>query len=167
MDADLRELVRRYSAVMQPFVQASKRVETNLGTHIRQYEVPFNLQQLERALWEQSSNESARYHEAIVPIEISSDAYHSVKVAQTRFSNEKYGLLAILRDDGKVFLRIEIVDDELGFPVLIDYTKHVKLTIEDLQKKEVASSTLHGVSTAEFDFKDLGSNSYTARLQPL
>src|SRR3989344_9087544 len=111
MDAILQQLVSDLSRLMQPAIKASANVRRDLEAHIRQFEVPFDLEPLDRALREHRRNDIARYNDATA----AADFYgvqSGLRVANASFFNKNYSLMAILRDDNRLLLYITIVDPE-------------------------------------------------------
>ena len=60
----LQQLVRDLNRMTQPAVQASANVRRDLETHLRQFEVPFSLEPLARALGGQRSIGTVKYNDA-------------------------------------------------------------------------------------------------------
>jgi len=87
--------------------------------------------------------------------------------AWDNFYNENYFLKAILRDDNKLFLHIGIIDADTNLPGSIDFRGKAAVVISDTSGREVASSPITGVASAEFDYQGLGPHDYVAKLKPL
>ena len=163
---NLQEHVRLLNSFMREPVMASQNVERDLETHIRQYEVPFNLEPLDRDLREQRSNEIARYHNARKAAGFYKTT-EGLQVADAEFVCGNYVLKAILRDDQHLYLRVQIIDQETGIPGSVDLSNRIRLIIAKPNGREVVSSPITSDSRAQFNFAVLRPTDYVARIQSL
>ena len=167
MGVDVKQVVKDFNRMMQPAVKASANVKRDLETHIRQFEVPFNLEPLARALKEQKSNETARYNDARAAASFYNTT-EGLQVADADFTSQNidYTLKAILRYDNHLYLHVGIIDQETELPGSLDLSGKARIVIADPNGSNIVSAPINSVNGAQFDFAALRPADYVAKMHP-